>query len=62
MGKLPGKRRKEKTEKGEKSFIRVYNKYNEEITITDVNFENGIYFTDCSPLLTRSPLSLVAGR
>lgn len=36
----------EKTEKGEKSFIRVYNKYNEEITITDVNFENGIYFTD----------------
>lgn len=34
------------TEKGETSFIRVYNNYNEEITITDVNFENGIYYAD----------------
>lgn len=36
----------EKTKKGESSFIRVYNNYKEEITIIDVNFENGIYYTD----------------
>lgn len=36
----------EKTKKGEKSFIRVYSNYEGEITITDVNFENGIYYTN----------------
>lgn len=36
----------EKTQKGESSFIRVYNNYEGEITITDVNFEDGIYYTD----------------
>lgn len=36
----------EKAKKGEKSFVRVYSNFNEEITITDVNFENGIYYTD----------------
>lgn len=36
----------EKTKQGESSFIRVYSNYEEEITITDVNFENGIYYTD----------------
>ena len=36
----------ENTEKGENSFIRVYNNFNEEITITDVNFENGVYYVD----------------
>lgn len=36
----------EKTKKGESSFIRVYNNYEGEITITDVNFEDGIYYTD----------------
>ena len=36
----------EKTKRGEKSFIRVYNNFNGEIIITDVNFENGIYYTD----------------
>ena len=36
----------EKTQKGENSFIRVYSNYEGEITIIDVNFENGIYYTD----------------
>ena len=36
----------EKTKKGEKSFIRVYSNFNEEVIITDVNFENGIYYAD----------------
>ena len=34
------------TENGEKAFIRVYNKCNNEIQITDINFENGIYYID----------------
>lgn len=34
------------TENGEKAFIRVYNKYNNEIQIEDINFENGIYYID----------------
>ncbi len=34
------------TENGEKAFIRVYNKYNNEIEIKDINFENGIYYID----------------
>ena len=37
---------KEKTKKGESSFIRVYSNYEGEITITDVNFEDGIYYTN----------------
>ena len=36
----------EKTKKGESSFIRVYSNYEGEITITDVNFEDGIYYTN----------------
>lgn len=36
----------EDTKKGKNSFIRVYKNYNEEITIKDVNFENGIYYVD----------------
>lgn len=36
----------EKAEKGESSFVRVYSNYDEKITITDVNFQNGIYYTD----------------
>ncbi len=38
----------EKTRKGESSFIRVYSSFDGGITttITDVNFENGIYYTD----------------
>lgn len=36
----------EKTKKGEKGFVRVYSNFNEEVTIADVNFENGIYYTD----------------
>lgn len=36
----------EKTKRGENGFIRVYSKYGVEITITDVNFEDGIYYTD----------------
>lgn len=35
-----------KTENGENSFIRVYNNFQGEISITDVNFENGIYYVD----------------
>ena len=34
----------EKTKNGEKSFIRVYMKCEEEITIMDLLFENGIYY------------------
>lgn len=36
----------QKTKKGESSFIRVYSNYEGEITITDVNFEDGIYYTN----------------
>ncbi len=36
----------EKTKRGESSFIRVYSNYEGEITITDVNFEDGIYYTN----------------
>ena len=36
----------EKTQKGESCFIRVYSNYEGEITITDVNFEDGIYYTN----------------
>lgn len=36
----------EETKKGEKCFIRIYSNYNEEVNIKDVNFENGIYYTD----------------
>lgn len=36
----------EKTKKGESSFIRVYSNYEGEITITDVNFEDEIYYTN----------------
>ena len=36
----------EKTEKGERSFVRVYSNYDGNITITDVNFEDGIYYAD----------------
>lgn len=36
----------EKTKKGESSFIRVYSNYKGEVTITDVNFEDGIYYTN----------------
>jgi len=36
----------EKTKKGESSFIRVYSNYEGKITITDVNFEDGIYYTN----------------
>ena len=36
----------EKTERGETSFIRVYNQFEEEIKITDVNFENGVFYVD----------------
>lgn len=42
----------EKTKQGENSFIRVYSNYEEEITIIDVNFENGIYYTDTIVLET----------
>lgn len=34
----------EKTENGENGFIRIYSKYNEDVTIIDVNFKNGIYY------------------
>lgn len=40
------------TEKGKSSFIRIYIKYKEEITIIDVNFENGIYYADTRVLGT----------
>ena len=36
----------EKTKNGESSFVRVYCKQQDEVIITDVNFENGIYYTD----------------
>ena len=36
----------QKTKKGESSFIRVYSNYEGKITITDVNFEDGIYYTN----------------
>ncbi len=36
----------EKTEKGERSFVRIYSNYDGDITITDVNFEDGIYYVD----------------
>lgn len=36
----------EETKKGESRFIRVYCNYDGRITIKDVNFENGIYYTD----------------
>lgn len=36
----------EKAEKGEKCFIRIYSANEREVTITDVNFENGIYYED----------------
>lgn len=36
----------EKTEKGESSFIRVYEKFNESITIKDFYYEDGIYYVD----------------
>ncbi len=36
----------EKTKQGKYSFIRIYSKYDDEITITDVNFKNDIYYTD----------------
>ncbi|MGN0992381.1 MAG: RNA polymerase sigma factor [Bacilli bacterium] len=42
----------EKTKKGENSFIRIYSNYEGEITIIDVNFENGIYYTDTIVLET----------
>ena len=35
-----------KTENGENSFIRVYNNFDDNISITDVNFEAGIYYVD----------------
>jgi hypothetical protein len=34
----------EKTKNGETNFIRIYQKYNDEVQITDINFENGIYY------------------
>ena len=34
----------EKTKNGERSFVRIYIKYKEEITIIDLLFENGIYY------------------
>lgn len=34
----------EKTGNGENDFIRIYRKYNEEVTIIDVNFENETYY------------------
>lgn len=43
----------EKTQKGESSFIRIYSNYEEEITIIDVNFENGIYYIDTIVLGTK---------
>lgn len=36
----------EKTKKGEKCFVRVYSNYEGDINITDVNFEDGIYYVD----------------
>ena len=36
----------EKTKKGDKSFIRVYSKFDDEIIIWDVSFDSGIYYTD----------------
>lgn len=42
----------EKTKKGKSSFIRVYSNYEGEITITDVNFEDGIYYTNAIVLDT----------
>ena len=33
----------EKTKQGKYSFIRIYSKYDDEITITGVNFKNDIY-------------------
>lgn len=35
-----------KTEKGENNFIRVYSKYDENVTIKDVEYNNGIYYVD----------------
>lgn len=36
----------EKTENGEKAFLRVYNNYDDKITVEDVNFEDGIYYVN----------------
>lgn len=36
----------EKTEKGERGFVRVYSNFDGNIVITDVNFEDGIYYVD----------------
>lgn len=36
----------EKTQKGEKSFIRIYSNYEGNISITDVNFEDEVYYVD----------------
>lgn len=42
----------EKTKQGESCFIRVYSNFEGKITITDVNFEDGIYYTNAMVLGT----------
>lgn len=42
----------EKTQKGEKSFVRIYSNYDGNISITDVNFEDGIYYVNRETRIT----------